>query len=58
VFVWALPAVVVSNAPARTLLHGFEPLWVLWLALAAAAWLAVAVLVFNQGLKRYASASS
>jgi ABC-2 type transport system permease protein len=58
VFVWVLPAVVVGNAPARTLLHGFEPAWVLWLFAAAAAWLALAVFVFNQGLKHYSSASS
>lgn len=58
VFVWALPAVVVGNAPARTLLHGFEPAWVAWLFAAAAAWFGLAVFVFNQGLKHYSSASS
>ncbi len=58
VFVWALPAVVVSNAPARLLLHGFEARWALWLVAAAAAWFAVAVFVFQRGLRRYASASS
>lgn len=57
-FVWALPAVVVSNVPAHTLLHGYDPLWVLWLATLAAAWFALAVLVFHRGLRRYASASS
>ena len=57
-FVWILPAVVVSNAPARTLLHGFQPVWVLWLFAAAAGWLGLAVLVFNRGLRRYESASS
>jgi len=30
-FVWILPVVVVSNAPARVLLHGFEPAWALGL---------------------------
>jgi ABC-2 type transport system permease protein len=57
-FVWVLPAVVVSNAPARTLLHGFQPLWVLWLLATAAVWLALAVFVFNRGLRHYESASS
>jgi hypothetical protein len=27
IFVWVLPVVVVSNAPARELLHGFQPSW-------------------------------
>lgn len=57
-FVWALPVVVVSNAPARTLLHGFEPAWALWLLAAAVVWFTFAVVVFNRGLRRYASASS
>src|ERR1035438_5573038 len=58
VFVWILPVVVVSNAPARTLLHGFQPLWALWLAGVAALWFFIAVFVFNRGLRRYSSASS
>jgi len=58
VFVWLLPAVVVGNAPARTLLHGFQPAWTLWLVAAAVAWLALAVFVFNRGLRSYSSASS
>jgi len=57
-FVWMLPVVVVSNAPARTLLHGFDRNWVLWLFGLAAAWFALTVFVFNRGLRRYASASS
>jgi ABC-2 type transport system permease protein len=57
-FVWLLPVVVVSNAPARVLLHGFEPRWALWLAALAAAWFGLAVFVFHRGLRRYASASS
>jgi ABC-2 type transport system permease protein len=57
-FVWLLPVVVVSNAPARTLLHGYDPTWTLWLAGVAAAWFGVAVFVFNRGLRRYSSASS
>jgi ABC-2 type transport system permease protein len=56
--VYLLPAVVVSNVPARTLIHGFEPSHALWLAAASGAWFALAVFVFNRGLKRYASASS
>jgi ABC-2 type transport system permease protein len=58
VFVWVLPVVVVSNAPARTLLHGFQPLWTLWIGAVAVLWLIVAVAVFNMGLRRYSSASS
>jgi ABC-2 type transport system permease protein len=57
-FVWLLPVVVVSNAPARTLLHGFDLKWSLWLFALAAAWFALAVFVFHRGLRRYASASS
>jgi ABC-2 type transport system permease protein len=58
VFVWLLPVVVVSNGPARLLLRGFQPSWMAGLAGLAAAWLFLAVLVFNRGLRRYASASS
>ena len=58
IFVWLLPVVVVSNAPARVLLHGFEPAWALGLAGFAALWLGLAVVVFHRGLRRYASASS
>jgi ABC-2 type transport system permease protein len=57
-FVWVFPAVVMSNGPARLLLHGFEYQWSLWLAAAAAAWFGLAVLVFQRGLRRYTSASS
>jgi ABC-2 type transport system permease protein len=53
-----LPVVVVSNAPARTLLHGIEPRWVLALVAAALLWLGAAILIFHRGLKRYSSASS
>jgi ABC-2 type transport system permease protein len=58
IFVWMLPAVVVSNAPARLLLHGFEPWWAAGIVAAAAGWFVVAVWVFHRGLRRYASASS
>jgi ABC-2 type transport system permease protein len=57
-FVWVLPVVVVSNAPARVLLHGFEPKLALGLFAAAVAWFIAAVFVFNRGLRRYSSASS
>lgn len=57
-FVWVLPVVVVSNAPARIILHGFDARWALWLVGLAVAWFIVAVIVFHRGLRRYASASS
>ncbi|HTX66506.1 MAG TPA: ABC-2 family transporter protein, partial [Opitutaceae bacterium] len=56
--VYALPAVVVSNVPARTLIHGFQPAYAAWLCAASLGWFAFAVWVFHRGLKRYASASS
>jgi ABC-2 type transport system permease protein len=58
VFVWILPVVVVSNAPARAILHGFEPSWALGLCAATAAWFVLAVFMFRRGLRRYTSASS
>jgi ABC-2 type transport system permease protein len=58
VFVWMLPVVVVSNVPASTLLHGFDPLMAAWLAGITIAWFGVAILVFRAGLRRYSSASS
>jgi ABC-2 type transport system permease protein len=57
-FVWVLPVVVVSNAPARALLNGFEPRWALGLCAATAFWFLLAVVVFRRGLRRYTSASS
>ncbi len=57
-FVWLLPVVVVSNAPAHTLLHGFQPRWAFALLAAALLWLGAAVTVFHLGLRRYTSASS
>lgn len=57
-FVWILPVVVVSNAPAQTILHGFQPKWALGLFAAALLWLGAAVFLFHRGLKRYSSASS
>ncbi len=58
VLVYILPAVVVSNVPASTLIHGFRWSFALWLLGAALGWFALAVFVFHQGLKRYTSASS
>lgn len=57
-FVYLLPVVVVSNAPASTILHGFDPGWALWLGAWTLACFGITVLVFNAGLRRYASASS
>jgi ABC-2 type transport system permease protein len=57
-FVYALPVVVVSNAPARTLLYGFKPVYALWLVGVTLIWFVAAVYVFHRGLRRYASASS
>ena len=58
VFVWALPVVVVSNAPASILLHGFDAGTVGWVVGITVAWFALAVLVYHRGLRRYSSASS
>lgn len=57
-FVWVLPVVVVSNAPANTMLHGFQTKWAWWLFGMALGWFGLAVLVFHRGLRRYTSASS
>ena len=57
-FVWFLPVVVVSNAPAETLLRGFHPTWALGLLAATGVWFATALFVFHRGLRRYSSASS
>ena len=58
IFVWILPAVIVSNVPARALLHGFDPMNALWLVATTILWLGLGITVFNRGLRRYASASS
>lgn len=57
-FVWILPVVIVSNAPASTLLHGFAPRLIGWLLAVTAIWLSLAIFVFHRGLRRYTSASS
>ena len=57
IFVWILPMVVVSNAPARVLISGPSLDNTLWL-LGSFVWLGLGVFVFRRGLRRYASASS
>lgn len=57
-FVYVLPAVIVSNIPARVLIHGFEPVHAAWMVGATVFWFFVAIQVFHAGLRRYASASS
>ena len=57
-FVWVLPVVVVSNAPASTLLHGFDLKVVGWLLVITVVWFSLAVIFFHRGLRRYSSASS
>ena len=52
------PAVIVSNVPAHTLLHGFDLMSALWLLAATIAWFSLACFVFHRGLRRYSSASS
>ena len=67
IFVWILPMVVVGNVPAQVLmgrpaahLDGWLHVALVlgWIAAVAAVWLALAVAVFNRGLRRYSSASS
>lgn len=58
IFVYALPVIVVTNVPARVLLHGVEWQLALWLLGATVFWLAVAIFVFQRGIRRYSSASS
>lgn len=57
-FVWILPVVIVSNAPASILLHGFDLGLVAWLVGITVFWFGLAVFVFHRGLRRYSSASS
>jgi ABC-2 type transport system permease protein len=58
VFVYALPAVIVSNVPSSVLLGRLDWTHVLWLAGLAAGWFTLAVTVFHRGIRRYTSASS
>jgi ABC-2 type transport system permease protein len=57
-FVWVLPVVVVSNAPASTLLHGLDLEIAGWLLAITVVWFGLAVILFHRGLRRYSSASS
>lgn len=57
-FVWGLPAVVVSNIPSQTLLTGFNLTDSLWIIGVTAFWFGLAVIVFHRGIRRYSSASS
>ncbi|AOS45692.1 hypothetical protein Verru16b_02778 [Lacunisphaera limnophila] len=57
-FVWILPVVIVSNAPASILLHGFDAGIVGWVLAITVLWFGLAVFVFQRGLRRYSSASS
>jgi ABC-2 type transport system permease protein len=58
IFVYALPVIVVTNVPVHVLLGNTEWSSALWLVGVAGLWLAVAITVFNRGLRRYSSASS
>lgn len=58
VFVWILPAVLISNIPSSMLIKGFHLVDLLWLVGIAVFWFALAMIVFNRGLRRYSSASS
>jgi ABC-2 type transport system permease protein len=58
VFVYLLPAVIVSNTPANALLGRLDWTHVVWLIGLTALWFALAVTVFHRGLRRYTSASS
>jgi len=58
VFVYIVPATIVSNFPADVFREGASLVNTLWLAGAAATWLAAAAGLFHLGLRRYSSASS
>lgn len=58
VFVYIVPATIVSNFPAEVFRSGANLTNTVWLALVAAGWLAAAATFFHLGLRRYASASS
>ena len=57
-FVWLLPAVIVSNTPANILRHGVSLPQAAWMVAVTLAWFTVALVVFQGGLRRYSSASS
>ncbi|MDA8527853.1 ABC-2 family transporter protein [bacterium] len=58
IFVWILPTVVISNAPARALISGFSIPDTVWMLSSTFIWLGLGVAVFQAGLRRYSSASS
>jgi ABC-2 type transport system permease protein len=58
IFVWILPMVVVSNAPARALISGPTFNETLWILGTTVVWLALGAGIFHRGLARYSSASS
>ncbi|HLP10172.1 MAG TPA: ABC-2 family transporter protein [Opitutaceae bacterium] len=58
VFVYALPAVIVTNVPASALLGRLEWPQVAWLAVLALGWCGLAFAAFHAGIRRYTSASS
>ena len=58
VFVYLLPAVIVTNTPANALLGRLDWRNVAWMVVLALGWFGAAVWVFHRGLRRYTSASS
>ncbi len=58
IFVWMLPVVLVSNVPARALMHGIDARYVPWLLIITLLWVFAGAFVFKKGLRRYSSASS
>lgn len=58
IFVWTLPVVLVSNVPARALIHGIDTRYVPWLIAVTIFWVCAGAYVFQKGLRRYSSASS
>jgi ABC-2 type transport system permease protein len=58
IFVWILPTVVISNAPARALISGFSFPDTVWMLSSTFIWLGLGITVFQAGLRRYSSASS
>ena len=58
IFVWILPTVVISNAPARALISGFSLTDTAWILGSTLIWLTLGISVFRRGIRRYSSASS
>jgi ABC-2 type transport system permease protein len=60
VFSWLLPVIVVTNVPARVLIHASQTPWwpVLHLLLASALMLFLSRILWRFALNRYSSASS